>query len=67
MSPPSIALPLRILATSLQTLCIVGEYVCDVPALSLNEAVDLLATRAAAVQGRQPHLLPEGRISARAG
>lgn len=46
----SAAPQLRILATSRRTLRIVGEYVFDVPALSLNEAVDLLAARAAAVQ-----------------
>ncbi|MGC9538271.1 ATP-binding protein [Streptomyces sp. UG1] len=41
---------LRILATSRRTLRIVGEYVFDVPALPLNEAVDLLVARAAAVR-----------------
>ncbi len=46
----SAAPQLRILATSRRTLRIVGEYVFDVPALSLNEAVDLLVARAAAVQ-----------------
>ncbi|WP_322734544.1 ATP-binding protein [Streptomyces ferrugineus] len=46
----SAAPQLRILATSRRTLRIVGEYVFDVPALSLNEAMDLLAARAAAVQ-----------------
>ncbi|WNZ10840.1 LuxR C-terminal-related transcriptional regulator [Streptomyces sp. 11x1] len=46
----SAAPQLRILATSRRMLRIVGEYVFDVPALSLNEAVDLLAARAAAVR-----------------
>lgn len=41
---------LRILTTSRRTLRIAGEYVFEVPALELNEAVDLLVARSAAVQ-----------------
>lgn len=46
----SAAPQLRILTTSRRTLRVAGEHVLDVPALSLDEAVDLLVARAVAVQ-----------------